>query len=42
MASHHSDDENEEVSSKSSSCDNDYQSAINELLNECKILYKTV
>ncbi|KAK2382430.1 rust resistance kinase Lr10 [Trifolium repens] len=42
MASHHSNDENEEVSSKSSSCDNDYQSAINELLNECKILYKTV
>jgi hypothetical protein len=42
MASHHSDDENEEVSSKSSSCDNDYQSAIYELLNECKILYKTV
>ncbi|KAK2450001.1 hypothetical protein QL285_009142 [Trifolium repens] len=42
MASHHSDDENEEVSSKSSSCDNDYQSAINELLNECKILNKTV
>ncbi|KAK2422681.1 gag-protease polyprotein [Trifolium repens] len=42
MASHHSDDENEEVSSKSSSCDNDYQSVIYELLNECKILYKTV
>ncbi|KAK2400748.1 gag-protease polyprotein [Trifolium repens] len=42
MASHHSDGENEEVSSKSSSCDNDYQSAIYELLNECKILYKTV
>ncbi|KAK2403685.1 rust resistance kinase Lr10 [Trifolium repens] len=42
MASHHFDGENEEVSSKSSSCDNDYQSAIYELLNECKILYKTV
>ncbi|CAJ2660665.1 unnamed protein product [Trifolium pratense] len=42
MASHHSDDESEEVSSKSSSYNNDYQGAINELLNECKILYKTV
>ncbi|KAK2454205.1 gag-protease polyprotein [Trifolium repens] len=42
MALHNSDDENEEVSSKSSSCDNNYQSAIYELLNECKILYKTV
>ncbi|WJX50352.1 hypothetical protein P8452_36670 [Trifolium repens] len=42
MASHHSDDEDEEVSSKSSSYDNDYQNAINELLNECKILYKKV
>ncbi|KAK2402034.1 gag-protease polyprotein [Trifolium repens] len=42
MASHYSDDENEKVSSKSSSCDNDYKSAIYELLNECKILYKTV
>ncbi|CAJ2657071.1 unnamed protein product [Trifolium pratense] len=42
MASHHSDDECEEVSSKSSSYDNDFQGAINELLNECKILYKTV
>jgi len=42
MASHHSDDESEEVSSKSSSYNNDYQSAINGLLNECKILYKTV
>ncbi|KAK2423291.1 rust resistance kinase Lr10 [Trifolium repens] len=42
MASHHSDDEDEEVSSRSSSYDNDYQSAINELLNECKILYKKV
>ncbi|KAK2353731.1 gag-protease polyprotein [Trifolium repens] len=42
MASHHSDDEDEEVSSRSSSYENDYQSAINELLNECKILYKKV
>ncbi|KAK2450268.1 rust resistance kinase Lr10 [Trifolium repens] len=42
IASHHSDDENEEVISKSSSCDNDYQSVIYELINEYKILYKTV
>ncbi|CAJ2661925.1 unnamed protein product [Trifolium pratense] len=34
MASHHSDDEYEEVSSKSSSYDNDLQSAFNELYEE--------
>lgn len=38
MASQHSDDEYEEVSTEFSSYDNDAQSEINELLNECKIL----
>lgn len=42
MASHHSDDEVNEVSNDFSLFDNDVQSAIDELLNECKILYKTI
>ena len=41
MALHHSDDE-EEVSNDFSLFDDDAQDAINELLNECKILYKTI
>lgn len=41
MASHHSDDE-EEVSNEFSIYDNDAQGVINELLNECKIMYKTI
>lgn len=42
MASHHSNDENEEVSNDFYIYDNDAQVAIDELLNECKILYKMV
>lgn len=42
MASHHSDYEDEEVSNKICSYDNDVQRAIDELLNEWEILYKTV
>lgn len=42
MASHHSDDEENEVSNDFSLYDSDAQDAINELLNECKILYKTI
>ena len=42
MASHHSDDEDDEVSSNFSIFDNDAQGAIDELLSECKILYKTI
>src|ERR1044072_5748785 len=42
MASHHSDDENVEVSNEFSIYDNDAQGVIDELLNECKILYKTI
>src|SRR4051812_40128577 len=42
VATHHSDDEDNEVSNEFSLFDNDVQGAINELLNECKILYKTV
>lgn len=42
MASHHSDDENDEVSNEFSIYDNDAQGVIDELLNECKILYKTI
>lgn len=42
MASHHSDDEDGNVSSDFSLFDNDVQGVINELLNECKILYKTI
>ncbi|XP_050890112.1 uncharacterized protein LOC127095473 [Lathyrus oleraceus] len=42
MASHHSDDEDDEVSSNFSIFDNDGQGAIDELLSECKILYKTI
>ncbi|XP_050914601.1 uncharacterized protein LOC127129463 [Lathyrus oleraceus] len=42
MASHHSDDEVNEVSNDFSLFDNDVQGAIDELLNECKILYKTI
>ena len=42
IATHHSDDEEEEVSNETSSYDNDALNAIDELLNECKILYKKV
>ena len=42
IASHHSDDEGDEVSSNFSIFDNDAQGAIDELLSECKILYKTI
>ena len=42
MASHHSDDEVNEVSNDFSLFDNDVQGAIDELLTECKILYKTI
>ncbi|XP_050882935.1 uncharacterized protein LOC127086256 [Lathyrus oleraceus] len=42
MASHHSDDEVNEVSNDFSLFDNDVQGAIDELLNECKILYKII
>ena len=42
IATHHSDDEKEEVSNETSSYDNDALNAIDELLNECKILYKKV
>ena len=42
MASHHSDDEDSEVSYSVSLFDNDLQGVINELLNECKILYITI
>ncbi|XP_058785608.1 uncharacterized protein LOC131660382 [Vicia villosa] len=42
MALHHSNDENDEVSNEFSIYDNDVQGAINELLNECKMLYRTV
>lgn len=42
MASHNSDDEEEEVSNEISSYDNDDQWAIDELLNDCKILDKMV
>jgi hypothetical protein len=41
MDSHHSDDEEEEVSNETSS-HNETLGAIDELLNECEILYKTV
>lgn len=40
MTSHHSDDEYEEVSNDFFIYDNDAQGAIDELLNECKVLYK--
>src|SRR4051812_39107703 len=42
MASHHSDDEDNEVSNKFTIYENDAQGAIDELLNECKKLYKTI
>lgn len=42
MASHHSDNEEEEVSKNKLSYDNYSQGAIDELLNQCKTLYKTV
>ncbi|XP_050895369.1 uncharacterized protein LOC127101987 [Lathyrus oleraceus] len=42
IVSHHSDDEGDEVSSNFSIFDNDAQGAIDELLSECKILYKTI
>ncbi|XP_058763525.1 uncharacterized protein LOC131636971 [Vicia villosa] len=42
MASHHSDDEEGEVSYDDSLFDNGAQGAIEELLKECKILYKTI
>ena len=40
MTSHHSDDEYEKFSNDFSLYDNDAQGAIDELLNECKVLYK--
>lgn len=42
MASHYSGDEYEKVSNEFPSYDNDSQGAIDELLNECKIMYKIV
>src|SRR3954471_14551680 len=42
VATHHSDDEDNEDSNEFSLFDNDVQDAINELLNECKTLYKTI
>lgn len=42
MASHYSDDENEEVSNDFFLYDNDAQGAIDELLDECKFMYKTM
>ena len=42
MASHHSNGENDEVSNEFSLFDSDAQGAIDKLLNECKILYKTI
>ncbi|XP_050918490.1 uncharacterized protein LOC127135908 [Lathyrus oleraceus] len=42
MASHHSDDEEDEVNNDFSLYGSDAQGAINELLKECKILYKTI
>ena len=42
MASYHSDDENDEVGNEFSLYDNDVQGGIEELLNECKILYKII
>ena len=42
MASYHSDNEDDEVSNEFSLFDSDAQGAIDELLNECKILYKTI
>lgn len=42
MISYHSDDEEYEVSNEKLSYDNDAQGAIDELLNEYKIMYKTV
>src|SRR3954466_14912485 len=42
MASHHSDDEEGEVSYDDSLFYNGAQCAIDELLKECKILYKTI
>ena len=42
MASHHSDEEIDEVSSNFSVYDNDAQDVINELLKECKTLYKSI
>ena len=42
IATHNSEDEEGEVSNDNSLYDNDAQGAIDELLNECKILYKTI
>ena len=42
MASHHSDDEDGEVNYDNSLYNNGAQGAIDELLNECKILYRTI
>ncbi|XP_050908932.1 uncharacterized protein LOC127122675 [Lathyrus oleraceus] len=42
MASHYFDDEEYKVSSNISIYDSDAQGAINKLLKECKILYKTI
>lgn len=42
MASHHLDDEDEDVTNDFSLYDNDAQGDIDELLSECKILYKMV
>ncbi|XP_050909962.1 uncharacterized protein LOC127123830 [Lathyrus oleraceus] len=42
MTSHHSNNEEDEVNNEFSLYDSDAQGAINELLKECKILYKTI
>lgn len=42
MTSHHYDDKGDGVSNKELSYDDDTQGAIDELLNECKILSKPV
>ena len=42
MASHHSDSEDDEVSNQFYLFDSDAQGIIDELLNEWKILYKTI
>ena len=42
MASHNSDNEDDEVSNEFSIFDSDAQGAIDEILNECKIMYKTI
>ena len=42
IASHHSDDEDGEVSYDNSLYDNGAQGAIDELLNECKIIHRSI